>query len=628
MRRWFLIMAILLLACRAVTPLAGGPLGFKATATLAPTAEPVAAPTEIPTEKPSAAPLTPTPTPASSPSAQSTEAPGSTATTPPETAFDVRFHPDGPLYVGDQVSMEVVAPQGMDLTGSSVRLEAPGALGERAATADFSTFGIGRRSQATLSWVWNTSGMTPGDYDLSFALLPDGPTWTETVALRPAGQAPPPEPQASWATAESDCCLVYYITGTAVERDLQDLLDEIDRQAADAEQRLSTHSKDAIGIVLLPRVLGHGGFASREIAVSYLDRNYAGRGSATVLHHEMIHILDSQLGGELRPTMLVEGLAVYLTGGHFKPEPILPRAAALLPPADGCTAVEPGKSLSADALPCGLDAYVPLVQLIDNFYFEQHEVGYMEAAALIQFMVDTWGWQAFSDFYRDIHPQPEGRDDVPEGGPQAEAFNAALQQHFELDIEQLEGRFINALRQQEPEARWVEDVQVTVAYYDTLRRYQELLDPSAYFLTAWLPDGQEMRKRGIVADFLRHPSRPANLALETMLVAVDAYIRDGDYAAAQELLAAVDTTLAEVAAGAQAPFEASALASDYLELVRVVQSAGYQPQQIDMQKNLARVWANASGPEMETLQLVRVGGQWQIVREASVYHSRTAYRFE
>ena len=34
----------------------------------------------------------------------------------------------------------------------------------------------------------------------------------------------------------------------------------------------------------------------------------------------------------------------------------------------------------------------------------------------------------------------------------------------------------------------VDNLRLTIRLYDTLRRYQQLDDPSAYFLTAWLPD--------------------------------------------------------------------------------------------------------------------------------------------
>ena len=166
---------------------------------------------------------------------------------------------------------------------------------------------------------------------------------------------------------------------------IKQLLEILDGQAESASQLLEVglESLDKpIVVVFMPRVLGHGGFASQEISVSYLDRNYAGRGTPTVLHHEIVHVLDGHLGGGLRPTILIEGLAVYLSGGHFKPEPLMPRAAALLPPEPGCA--------QAVSVPigqvCGLDWYIPMDELVDDFYLEQHEISYLEAGALVEFM--------------------------------------------------------------------------------------------------------------------------------------------------------------------------------------------------------------------------------------------------
>ena len=116
------------------------------------------------------------------------------------------------------------------------------------------------------------------------------------------------------------------------------------------------------------------GLPSSEISVSYLDRNYASNSWELVVHHEMVHAIDGHLGGDFRPTIFVEGLAVYLTGGHYKPEPLMPRAAALLP--------------------AYLNQYIPLKTLADDFYASQHEIGYLEGASLIEYMVKTYGWDA------------------------------------------------------------------------------------------------------------------------------------------------------------------------------------------------------------------------------------------
>jgi hypothetical protein len=262
--------------------------------------------------------------------------------------------------------------------------------------------------------------------------------------------------------------------------------------------------------------VGHGGFASNEISISYLNRNYAGNDFARVLHHEMVHILDGRLGGEMRPSILVEGLAVYLSGGHYKEEPILARAAALLQ----------------------LGWFIPLKSLTDSFYTSQHEISYLEGAALVQYLVDSYGWEAFNRFYRDIHPQSSGN--------QSEALEAALKVHFDLSLEELEQQFKDYLAQQPVENAVRIDLQLTVAFFDTIRRYQQLLDPSAYFLTAWLPSSDLMRERGIVADYLRRPTAPWNISIERLLVKADRALKAGDYFSTDLWLAEIDHRLNEV----------------------------------------------------------------------------------
>jgi hypothetical protein len=440
--------------------------------------------------------------------------------------------------VGDQVSLEIIAPPQTDLSDHSVAVQVDAPQGPSLAAVDFGRYGIGGRSQATLMWAWDTSSLQAGEHTLTFRINPDGPAWTQNVKLNPRDEVPPPEPQAKWVSAESKYCQLYYITGTAAERDIKKLMAMADEQAQDVSQRMGVEITSPIPIVFLPRVLGHGGFTGLEISVSYLDRNYAGSDPALVLHHEMVHLLDNRLGGDLRPTILVEGLAVYLSGGHFKREPLLPRAAALLSPLAGCVmdSSDNGSGIAKKSgSPCGLGTYLPLKPLIDEFYTSQHEIGYLEAGALVEYMVETWGWQAFSDFYRDIH--------AVSNRSQSQAMEAALRKHFDISLDDLEQGFLSALREQTVTSEMTKDVSLTVLYYDTVRRYQQLLDPSAYFLTAWLPDGVKMRQKDIVADYLRHPSAPENIALETLLVSADTSLRTGDYARTEKTLDAVNAML-------------------------------------------------------------------------------------
>jgi hypothetical protein len=183
---------------------------------------------------------------------------------------------------------------------------------------------------------------------------------------------------------------------------------------------------------------------------------------------------------------------------------------------------------------------------MDDFYFAQHEIGYLQAGALVEHMAATWGWEAFHAFYRDIHPI--------ENGSQSQAVEAALQEHFGLSLEGLEDSFLAALRSQPVTAASVHDVRLTVEYYDLVRRYQQELDPAAYFLTAWMPCSPGGEEACPPADYLRHPQAPQNVAVETLLVGADQALRGGDYASTQRLLEMARAALDALAGSPQGPF--------------------------------------------------------------------------
>lgn len=557
-----------------------------------------------PPAAPSLPPVSPSPTPF--PSSSPTQTPT------PQSAFELRWHPNGPLYAGDTLSLEILPPPG-DWAGRTVQVRLPSdpdasPLG----SAAFDSFGLGRRLQATLWWFWDTAGLPAGAYPLEFQVLPNGPAWQASIDLLPSALRPAAESQATWRTAESQCCQVHYITGTAAERDLDLLLELVDQRAAALSQRLEVPLEEKIPIVLLPRVLGHGGFTASEIAVSYLDRNYAGRAADLVLNHEIAHWLDGKAEADFRPTILVEGLAVYLTGGHFKPEPLLARAAALLPPLPGC---QPTPSSDPTAPAGGLDRWIPLAELADDFYPSQHEIGYLQAGALVEYLVDTWGWPAFLTFYRDIPRQPgqPAAENSSATAEQSASLDAALQVHYGFGLAELEQRLLAYLAAQPLTPQIVEDLRLSVAYYDSLRRYQVLLDPSAYFLYAWLADTAQMRQRGIVADYFRHPQQPENLALELLFVSADAALRAGNLERTDSLLQAIQVVLERLEAGDGRPFTADPQAAEMYALVLAVQQAGYLPERAEITGGHARVWASAPGPRWLELHLARTSGVWEIL---------------
>lgn len=421
----------------------------------------------------------------------------------PTSKISVISHPDGNLYVGDQVSFEVLVPSSSSDNSTSVEVAY---AGHKLGSAPFASHGIGGRDQATLWWVWNTRGLEPGSYTLTFTRFPGNTAWTRTYKLHPARQVPPPEPQAHWITTTTVCCNLYYISGTAAERDIVLLGEEADQQSAAVSAQLNTTLSQRIDIVFMSRVVGHGGFTLDAVYVSYLDNNYIGNDMPILFHHEFVHYYDSSLGGDYRPSMLEEGLAVYLTGGHFKPEPLGQRAAALL----------------------DLGWYIPLSTIANDFYSQQHDVAYLEAGSLIKYLIETYGWNAFDQFYRSIH--------APNNQSVADVMDSALHEHFGISFMDLENVYLVYLHSQSVTTDIRTDLQLTVTFFDTVRRYQELLDPSAYFLTAWLPDGSIMRQHGIVADFLRHPEGWENRIFESLLVRSQKELFNGDYPNAEQTL--------------------------------------------------------------------------------------------
>ncbi len=415
--------------------------------------------------------------------------------------FIVRLHPDQPLSAGDVVSFEVYAGSGADLKDQQVTVSLANPQSKVLGKANFELTAE-NKYRAILMWAWDTHGLESGQYFLYFSIKPAGIAWQQTVELHPAVVNSPYH----WDQVTTDCCNIHYITGTNVERDLDTLVPEIDRQMQLVENELKHTLAKKIDINLLPRVLGQGGFTTDEIYFSVPVVNYLDTNLDLVLHHELVHIVDGDMGGELRPLILVEGLAVYLTGGHYRSEALLPRAATLIQN--------------------GL--YIPVTNLAANFYSWQHEIGYLEAGSLVEYMVDAWGWDAYNRFYRDIHPVP--------GADESAAFDKALQAHFGITLRALDDRFYNYLRTFPVNPDLSADVISTARLFDTVRAYQQALDPSAYFQEVWLPDANQMRAKGIVADYLRRDESPRDAAIESLLVlAGDAWDK-GDFDETSRLL--------------------------------------------------------------------------------------------
>ncbi len=566
-----ILVAALALACNTLVPVA-----ITATPVPLPTATPYPTATALPTA---------TPRPTVSPTLAAPATPTDLYISP----GDVLIHPEPVLYSGDVVSFEVFAHDGghKGLSGFPVAVY----LGDPEAGKELSqvragAYGLGGRLEATFTWVWDTSGLV-GTQTLRVVLDPTDEiqigdentannVLTVPVTLLPRADEPPVEQSAHWLTSESVCCVFRYISGTAAERDIVSIEAAADKAITYVEARMGRELSSKLTFNLINRLLGHGGFATDTVTISYLDRDYAGGGLENVFRHESAHVLDRQMGGA-RPAVITEELATYVAGGHFKNEPFAPRAAGLL----------------------AQKRYIPLRQLADDFYNSQHETGYLEGAAFITYLVDTFGWDRFATLLGAFQPAPKD----------SAMLDAGLRLTYNKSLDELEADWLAYLRALPPDARWQTDIADTIDYYDTVRRYQQADDPSAYFLTAWIPDIEQAVRRDITADYSRHPAAPENIALETLLVRAGRAINEGDHATTRRCLEAVNAVLE-----AHGDFAADPLAYDYLLLTRLALDSGYEPQRIALDGDSAVVTATRldGSTALTELKLTRTNGVWQM----------------
>ncbi|NPA06930.1 MAG: hypothetical protein GXO54_05945 [Chloroflexi bacterium] len=535
------------------------------------------------------------------------------------TGWIVRVHPTGGLFVGDVVSWEVRPPPGQVQRGEPVvlRLQRGGLTLEWRAT--FQPFGFARELAAVVPLAWDTrvGPAEPGTYILT-VIYHDTPQGQWPVHLAPAEQRPWWEQGVHWRTRDLPCCQVVTLTRTPASRDAFLLEPLLQTTWARLTQRLGQPDERPT-VVWVPRLLGQGGFALRaNLWLSYLDQDPTGSDPAVLLHHELTHWFDHALHPATRPSMLVEGWAVYLSHGHYHREPLLDRAAALLP----------------------LGLYIPLPRLVEGFYTHQHEVAYLEAGALFSYMVDRWGWDAVHRFYVQfpqgtsttaLHDQHRASKDalVLTGGPvdglrrdtpaasdwgplvvvaqartEGERLDVALQQAFGVDLATLDQDFRAALRARAQEARlWIADVDLTVRHFETLRRYQQVLDPSAHYTQAWLLPLDLLQERDVIADVYRQPGDVTSVVARLLLQEAARRRNLGDYRGAQAALQAVTQVLDAVEAGHPRAWLAHPMARRVAWWVEKAHACGWAPQRLmlDDAQVVMWVWRPATYPWLEAV---------------------------
>ncbi len=525
------------------------------------------------------------------PPATDTPAPSPTVAARPPDDLALRdpglfVYPAAPVYAGDAVTFQVLSRVPDEVQAGSVPVQIT-LNGTPLVQDRLNSGNLGGDAVGLYAWAWTA---TEGTHELTVQLDaediiqigdedPANNALTTTLTVLPATELPPVLANAVWVTTENNCCQVHVVSNTAAHRDLSQLLPLVDQAVFQASERLDEAPNRTLNVYLIDRVIGQGGYATgTTMVVSYLDRDYAGRGLYEVIVHEAVHAIDAQFAPQRIP-FLAEGVAMWATGGHYKQEPIQARASALL----------------------RLGRTVPLRQLIDDFYPVQHEIGYLQAASVVQYLVDHHGWDRVREFYAGATADGETTSSA--------AIDTGLRRHFGLSLEQLESEWLAFLTTLPPDELVSQDLDLTLRYYETMRRYQQVYDPTAFFLTAWLPSPPQAVERGITADLTRHPRSEANVALETMLGAADEALRAGNYGRATILLDSVARVLD------LGGLFVDPLASNYLAITRAVAQNGFEAQRIDLRGNQAIVFAVTSqSARLEQFRLALQDATWTFTR--------------
>lgn len=419
---------------------------------------------------------------------------------------------------------------------------------------------------STLIFSFDTSGLT-GEHELTISAQKPGVSVNEIylLDLLPASQRPEQESEAAWSDKEIECCVLHYITNTAAARDLEWISEVVQEAADEFDQFPDVDITEKIDIFFIDRMWYNGAFGGAgELLAVYTDRYYGPAqgedGLKTLVRHELGHAL-------FQIFSYGEGLSVYLAGGHYKPEPIPERAAAL---------VELGYLGRTSGLTIGY----------------QHESVYLYQAAIVSYMVETYGWDgmwAFVDSDSQL-PQatPEERDQV-------------FQETFGVSKTEFEQEFYDWVVSHEPTEQEV-DLKLTIELQDLRREYQKRFTPEPMFLLGY--SDESFAKPEYLLANIREANSPANIATELLIADAQQAINDGQYEKAQRLVGALMSILASGRLDHN-------IAREYGSIVSVLAEQGYEIVSLDLDGDTAEVVVTQNPPELETVTLQKVNGVWE-----------------
>ncbi len=509
----------------------------------------------------------------------STPAPGATGTPsgrPSSVIYDpdrqlipaeaVRAYPGPEHYAGDVLTFEIQLNGDFSETSDTVTMT----LDDGPATLITAELMYGFK--VVLPLALDTAGLS-GNHKLRFSTPGGSINETYSLNVLPADQRPANEENASWMSLEIDCCVLHYLQGTAAARDIRYIADHFQKAATDFHAITGKRIDPKLQIYFIDRMWGNGGFGGTgELVISYSDRYYGptvgAAGLETLARHEFTHAAGIGLdkpgdGVEIN----AEGLAVYVAGGHYKPEPLAERGGALY----------------------DLGYYVPVGQTV-----KQHEVSYLYSAAMLTYIADSYGTVKLWDF---LATDEDPLDGIPTPLP------TAIQLAFGISLQQFDHDFRAWLEKQDP-GEQLDDLRLTIELQDLRRQYQDTYAPPPFFIYRKASEAVALPEYEPV--LIREANAVPNVTVELIIANAQKAIVAGDYSTAEILI----NTLSDVVSTGR--FE-DPIALDYLQIVLVMKAGGYEVETLDIQgdRATAQVEKGSILPIERLLQKSK--GVWQTV---------------
>jgi hypothetical protein len=468
----------------------------------------------------------------------------------------LRAYPGPVHYEGDLLTLEINAGEYVEVQEGPVLLQVDN-------QDPFQVTGEWRGNYLLVQL--DTTGLT-GNHRLTIQAEQEAVQVDETYRfqVQPASQRPAQEEDPAWVSRDIECCVLHYITGTAAARDIDWIAENVQQAADDFDEFPTVDINEKIDIFFIDRMWYNGAFGGAgELLAVYTDRYYGpsqgGEGLQVLVRHELGHAVFPLFSYS-------EGLSVYLAGGHYKPEPIPERAAAMLE----------------------RNYYVPSVGPTI-----QHEIIYLHQAAMINYIINTYGWDALWAYVQ---------ADSKQSGTTLEQRDEFMQETLGVSQDEFQRDFVAWLRAQEP-GEQVQDLLLTVELQDLRRGYQQQYAPWPQFLLGYSEDS--FARPEYLRVNIREPRSPAHIATELLIANAQKALTGGQYEVVQSLIEVIESVVAS--GRLEHP-----LAREYAAVVSFLAERGYETVSLDLHGDEAIVQVTQSPPELETMGLHKVDGLWRI----------------